>query len=263
MTGNPKDTHGEFNKPPAKPSAKSRRWWFRGAGCFLVVVAIGVLLLMLVPVRRIPRETLRRLQCTRALREIGIALHEYAKEHQGLPPAHTVDATGMPLHSWRTLILPYIDDKALFKSIDFSKSWDDPANASAFNAPMPSVFRCPSLDSQPDMTTYLAVVASGSCLRPGEGRALDEITDGQSRTLLLIEVSGNRAVHWMSPQDASESMVRAMTDQKEWPHANGYNVVFCNGETTNLGANVTIDKLRAMISIAGNEDWTQFDNHDD
>ena len=63
------------------------------------------------------------------LKQIGIALAQYADDHGRYPPAFTVDADGRPLHSWRTLILPSFDQAALAAKIDLSTPWDSPANA--------------------------------------------------------------------------------------------------------------------------------------
>jgi Tfp pilus assembly protein PilE len=73
------------------------------------VAILGVLMCLLFPAtRRGSHEAARRNNCAAMLHQIGIALHEYAKVHGALPPAYTVDADGESLHSWRTLILPYI-----------------------------------------------------------------------------------------------------------------------------------------------------------
>ena len=45
--------------------------------------------------------------CVNNLKQIALALHNYEEVYKVLPPAYTVDAQGRPLHSWRTLILPY------------------------------------------------------------------------------------------------------------------------------------------------------------
>src|SRR4030095_16557971 len=97
-----------------------------------------------------------------------------------LPPAYTVDAAGKPLHSWRTLILPYIENKKLYDQIDLSKPWDDPANRAAYETNLP-FYRCPSGDAARRQTTYLAVVAPGGCFQGSQPRTLAEITDRPRR----------------------------------------------------------------------------------
>ena len=95
----------------------------------LLVVVAALLFAFLVPVTRQARPAARQTQCRNNLKQIGLALHNYADEWKVFPPAYTVDANGKPLHSWRTLLLPYLDQSPLYNRIDFSKAWDDPANA--------------------------------------------------------------------------------------------------------------------------------------
>ena len=87
------------------------------------------------------------------------------KRTMALPPAYTVDAKGRPLHSWRTLILPYLEQEPLYQTIDLSKPWNDPANAKALETSLP-VFRCPEAVGPQNTTTYLAIVAPNGCFIP-------------------------------------------------------------------------------------------------
>ena len=91
------------------------------------------------------------------------------------------------MHSWRTLILPFLEGKALYDKIDLSKAWDDPANAAARES---QVFQyvCPEAQCSPNQTTYLAVVATKSCLQPGKPRDLPDISGELGNKLLVVEV---------------------------------------------------------------------------
>ena len=99
-----------------------------------------------------------------------------------------VDADGKLLHSWRTLILPYLDQKPLYDSIDLSKPWDDPANATAYNTVVP-VYRCPSAICPEKHTPYLANVASDGSFRAAERRkhSDSEVSDDPADALMFIE----------------------------------------------------------------------------
>ena len=48
-------------------------------------------------------------ECSNRLRAIGLAIIRYADEHGHYPPAYVADEHGTPMHSWRVLILPYLD----------------------------------------------------------------------------------------------------------------------------------------------------------
>jgi prepilin-type processing-associated H-X9-DG protein len=241
----------EFNDAIPKPR--------RGLGARLIesLAALGVVMLLialLLPtIRSGGRGVGRRIQCVNILKHIGLALHSYEQAHNALPPAYTVDAEGRPLHSWRTLILPYLDEEALYQTIDLAKPWDDPANAKARETAH-YVFRCPEQAGPPNTTTYLAVVAPGGCFLPGEPRRRAEITDDASETLMVIEVDDANAVPWMAPVDADESLVMSFGPVTRLHHNGGVNACLVDGSVRFLSAKTPAEARRAYVSISGNDD---------
>lgn len=223
----------------------------------VVIIIIGALIAFLLPASRVAREPARRSQCKNNLKQIGLALLNYSEVYHALPPAYTVDADGKRLHSWRTLILPFTGQKPLYDKIDLTKAWDDPTNAEAFKTTN-YCYSCPSVDGPQNYTTYLAVVTSNSCLRPAESRLLSEITDGTSNTLLVVEAETDHAVHWMSPNDADESMILGVAPTSKLAHTGGIHVLMADGTVRFLNATVSADIRRALISIAGNEPLSDF-----
>ncbi len=218
----------------------------------VVIVILGVLVAFFLPVVRTAPGAARRTQCKNHLKQIGLALHNYHDTFNAFPPAFTVDASGKPLHSWRTLILPFIDQSELYKKIDLSKPWDDPANEAAFKTSI-QAYRCPSTNGPPSHTTYMAVVTPNSCLRPAEPRLMSEITDDHGKTIMVIEVDTDQAVHWMSPKDASESLVLGIGPKTKHAHAGGCQALFVDGSIRFLGEGSPAADRLALISIAGNE----------
>jgi type II secretory pathway pseudopilin PulG len=250
MSANPYESPETASMPAERPAG---RRGFRLVELLVVVGIIGLLVALLLPAVRVAREPARRAQCLNNLRQIAIALHNYESECHCLPPAYTVDAAGKPLHSWRTLILPFIEQKALYDQIDLSKPWDDPANQAAFAA-NPQVYRCPSVDIPKSHTTYLAVAASGGCFKPTEPRLLTEITDSTDLTLMVIEIPADRAVPWMSPRDATEQSILSLASASKPPHPGGAQAACVDGTVRFIPANTQPETLRALISIAGNDD---------
>lgn len=101
----------------------------------LVVIAIiGILIALLLPAVQSAREAARRTQCANNLRQIGLALHNYATALGALPPAvipmnfpGTFDiwaeaAAGSHGTSWMLQILPYIEQGPLYDQWDFTKN---------------------------------------------------------------------------------------------------------------------------------------------
>src|SRR5262249_30822784 len=87
----------------------------------LVVIAIiAILISLLLPAVQQAREAARRTQCKNHLKQIGLALHNYESTHSRLPPGNfggsgTCNDDGL---SWHFVILPFIDQGALYDQID-------------------------------------------------------------------------------------------------------------------------------------------------
>jgi prepilin-type processing-associated H-X9-DG protein len=163
-----------------------------------------------------------------------------------------VDASGRPLHSWRTLILPYLEQAALYQSIDLSKPWNDPANARALQS-CPNTYRCPDETGPKTTTTYLASAAPNGCFPLNEPRRLSEITDGTASTLAVIEVGDENAVPWMAPVDADESLVLKLVSNAKTHHSGGANALLVDGSVRYLKTTIQASVLRALISVSGDE----------
>ncbi|GAC1475269.1 MAG: DUF1559 domain-containing protein [Isosphaeraceae bacterium] len=239
----------EFHDSTPKPSSRRR---FTLGKLLLVVAFIGVLIAMLLPLSRSAGPAARRAQCVNNLKQIALALHNYESDHKGLPPAYTVDANGRALHSWRTLILPYLEQKSLYEKIDLTKPWNDPVNATASGTRL-VVFLCPETVGTKNTTAYLAIVGRDGFLVPGRSRRLAEITDGLSSTLAVIEASEDNAVPWMAPFDADAATVMTLDTKAKLHHAGGTNAAFASGAVKFLKASTPSPVRRAILSISGND----------
>jgi prepilin-type N-terminal cleavage/methylation domain-containing protein len=247
MSENPYESpHTDAKKPVRK-----RR--FTLVELLVVIAIIGILVALLLPAHRGAREAARRTQCHNNLKNIALALQNYESEYQALPPAYTVDQDGKPLHSWRTLILPFLENRTLYEKIDLSKPWDDPVNL-ALSERTPSYYQCPSTSLAPNRTTYLAVVGPQACFQPTESRRFSEITDKLDCTLMVVETDPALSVPWMSPQDASKTWILNLGAPGRRAHPGGAQAVCVAGNSLFVGTGTSPEKLAAMISIAGNDD---------
>jgi type II secretory pathway pseudopilin PulG len=240
----------EFNDKVPKPSARRR---FRLVEILVVLVIVAVAIALVFPANlRSARPAARRAHCANNMKQIALALHNYEQQHNTLPPAYTVDANGRPLHSWRTLILPYLEHEPLYRTIDLSKPWNDPANAKALETDV-AVFRCPAAAGPVNTTTYLAIASPNGCLLPNEPRRLAEITDSHESTLMVIEAGEENAVPWMAPFDGDESVVMSLAPTTRLHHAGGTNACPVDGSVKFLKASTPAKVRRALMSISGND----------
>ena len=213
---------------------------------------IGLLIALLLPAVRTARPAASRNACINNLKQIALALHNYNDVYKAFPPAYTVDAEGKPLHSWRTLILPYLEETALYETIDLSKPWDDPENADAFNARI-SAYQCPEAQDGTNQTAYLAIVAPDGFFKPIEPRHFSDVIDKTSDTIMLVEAPIDRAVPWMSPQDADEQLLMEIGSNSKLPHTGIFGVAFVDGHVRLLDSGLPTATRRALITIAGGD----------
>jgi len=113
----------------------------------LVVIAIiGVLVALLLPAVQAAREAARRTQCINNIRQIGLAMMNYESSKKTLPRGST-RTEGYTRNSWVTLVLPYIEEIALYDQIDLSESLTN-VNADPdkynFHHITFETFKCPS-----------------------------------------------------------------------------------------------------------------------
>jgi prepilin-type processing-associated H-X9-DG protein len=221
---------------------------------FVFLIIAGLVAFFLPSMRR-GGEPAARSTCRNNLKQIGIALHSYHSDFDAFPPASTVDPNGNRLHSWRTLILPYLDQTPLYERIDLSKPWDDPANAEFLKIRL-GVYACPSSDGTENHTGYIAIVSPSSCLQPTHPRKIAEITDGTSNTLMVIEVATPHEVPWMAPQDADESMFLGYAPETKLHHSGGGHALFADGSVNFISVDTSAEERRAMISVADGDNHT-------
>ncbi|MCP4505798.1 MAG: DUF1559 domain-containing protein [Fuerstiella sp.] len=225
---------------------------YRGIGVTLLKVFLGgcivvLLIVLFVPVRRNARGAAYRTHCRNNLKHIALALSNYEDANGALPPLYTVDANGRRLHSWRTLVLPFLDRKELYDTIDLSKPWDDPSNAAAYETSL-DIFRCRSSGIPPNHTTYLGVAGEDGVFRPTETTYYSEVAEGDSGTLMVIEVSPDDSIHWMAPQDQAGQFVRDFGPNTELAHENGTQAAFSDGSVRFLSERTSDEERLAMTS---------------
>lgn len=203
----------------------------------------GLILGVLLVAIQAARETARRTQCSNQLRQSAIAVTNHHTSNRALPSLWTGTFRSQPqtpddeffFHSWRTAILPELEQHSLFHSLSVNLPATDTLNQTGVNCQL-AVFKCPSSPSTmstiPDIYRYnsgnrpidivgtaarsdyqpISFVAVGDrvlgrrllpaawiaagldpitgLVKSYRGVKLNQISDGNSQTFLLIERAG-------------------------------------------------------------------------
>ena len=200
-------------------------------------------------------ETSRRATCESNLSEIGDALLAYQKKHDCFPPAYTTDEEGNPLHSWRTLILPFLGHEDLFAQVDLTKPWDAPSNQ-AVASEIPPEYLCGSADLNPGQTTYVAVIDPQGIMPGILPTRPRQILDGLSLTLIAVETDASNAVHWMSPKDITYAtyLLAGSNPATSESHPGGHHILMADGEVMFCVENSPPDLKTSFVTIDAADD---------
>ena len=140
----------------------------------VVITIIGILIALLLPAVQVAREAARRMQCTNNLKQVGLALHNYAATWGGAFPVGTHATTVTPRHGLFSHILPYLEMQAIYDLLDLDGSTlNDTANRQQRFTVIPA-YICPSWPYKSSYTaseTYYPGAVGAITLYQGVGGA--------------------------------------------------------------------------------------------
>jgi hypothetical protein len=227
------------------------------ASVVLTTLAVGgIIIALLLPTIRTPRAPARRASCQNNLKQIMIALQNYHDVYHRFPPAYVADENGKPMHSWRVLILPFLEQKPLYDLYRFDEPWDGPNNSKL--AGELKILRCPADGTGgKGQTSYVAVVGPGTAWPGAKSIDLADIKDGSSSTILVVEVH-NSGISWMEPRDLDVSQMPMTINPKTGlgissSHPRCAQAARADGSVFSIDENTPPETIRAMLTIAGRE----------
>jgi len=230
---------------------------FLPVGLVTGLVLCAILVALLLPAIPAAREPARRVQCMNNMRQIALAMHFYHDIYGSFPPAYTVDEDGQPLHSWRVLILPYIEQQALYEQIRLDEPWDSEHNRQ-FHDMTPWGFICPPARHRFYERCYYSVVIGPDTPFPGGGETVTvgDITGGTANVILVVERL--TPVVWMNPNheirfDSAMLGVNRSAHGIGSVHPGGANVAFFDGSIKFLSDDTDPALLRALLMKSSGE----------
>ena len=218
----------------------------------VVIPIVGILIALLLPALQAAREAARRNTSAANMKNVALALHIHHDVH-GTFPAAVDQSEGAPV-SWRTKILPHLEQSSLYEQYDQSQAWDSAANQPATDMVIP-VYVSPSYaGAEMNISSYLALSGEGTIFPPGKKMKFRDMADGTSTTLMFVEADDEYAVPWASPQDIDYDPANPMKGFGN--HRPGiFMAAFGDGDVQTFSNDIDPDVLRAMISRAGDDPY--------
>jgi len=241
-------------------SAASKHWsWI------LLVLSILPVLWLVNGVLNV-REEAARSECAMRFNQLALALHNYHDTKGHFPPAFIAGPDGKPWHSWRVLILPYIEEHKVYDRYRFDEPWYGPNNRRLADKIHLQMFQCCSAKDYGKglHTNIVAIVGAGTAFPGVEPTRLADFRDSGRHTILLAEYAG-ADIPWMEPRDLDAGAMSFLTNDRaapsiSSPHPVGPAVVFADGISVfRIRPSVSADTLSALVRMK-NKKWIRRDD---
>lgn len=225
------------------------------------------------------QEAAMRTLSTNNLKQIGLAMHNFHDAFRKFPPAVVYGPDKKPWHSWRVLILPFLDQQPLFNQYKFDEPWDGPNNKKLIGK-MPEVYSDPIHGENKDFFTHYAALTGDGMAFPVKGCEFDEtkddmfksltmgsganglqdFVDGTANTLLVGTIGPDQKIPWSKPEDIFITAKLPGLGQKGGfaaRYASGERkaglFLFGDGHVQSIRDDVTAESFVKLATIGGRE----------
>jgi hypothetical protein len=206
-------------------------------------------LLQSMPLIRKAREDAEALQVMNKLKQVGLAFHNFESAYRTFVPQAIVSKEGKKLLSWRVMILPYIEESALYEQFHLDEPWDSEHNTKLVDK-IPKLYA--TVGAGKGKTSIQTPLSPNSAFgRLGKPIQFADITDGTSNTIWLVEVDPSDAVIWTKPDDylatSEESFQKLLSNRTKVPFG------FIDGSVRTFDRKMTFELFQQLLSINGGE----------
>jgi hypothetical protein len=247
------------------------RCYFRLRTLFVVIAFIGAVLALLIPAIRTAQRVNQQMSCSNHLKQIAMAFHLYHDTYKTFPSAITYADDGTAMHSWRVLLIPFLEQTPFFSRYEINEPWNGPKNGlladeipdTWYDKPgnayqfvySAGVFRCPSAPkSQNQMCANYVMLIDD---RHGKPNAPPNLPGGtppsvdQKSAVIVIEIADSD-IHWMEPRDVLLSELSMKINDRSRRSLSSYHggacVAHADGSVTFLNDDATEEYVRELLT---------------
>ena len=217
----------------------------------LALSSIGAGGALLIPATIAARDAARRSVSMNNMRQMGIAFKSYENLFHRYPARAIYSKDRKPLLSWRVAMLLFIGEDELYKQFNLDEPWDSEHNKKLI-AKMPNIYQSPHDSNNEGKTCYLVPVGKGTMFEKTTGVKPAEITDGESNTIMLVEVAPEKSVVWTKPEDLDYDPEKPLRGFGSLDHG-FFNAGFVDVSVRRIHSAMDPDFLKAMFTQAGGE----------
>jgi hypothetical protein len=200
--------------------------------------------------------------CMGKIAAITQAISDCWVRNRAFPPAYVAGEDGRPMHSWRVLILPFLDEQILYDQYDFSEPWDSPKNLEVWKARRgreTAPFACPAdqESNENGRTSYVAVIGKNTLWPGTRGPDLNQLRDAGDK-ILFIEIP-HSDIRWTEPRDvtleeALELFQREKGGLRDSRHPRGLHYVTFGGQRSSFSDIESVEQFAEMLQLDRRED---------
>ena len=207
-----------------------------------------LMVVAMLPATRATRQAAGRNQSTNNLHQIGIAMQNHHDSFKKFPAPAIYDKQDKPLLSWRVKLLPYLEEGQLYREFRLDEPWDSEHNKKLI-ARMPSVYADPNNPqlAAAHKTRYLLPTGPAALFQDKKGVNMRQITDGTSKTLMMVEALPDRAVIWTKPDDLEIDPKNPLAGLKGSP-GGGFLAGWCDAAVRMIGDKTDDETMRRLFN---------------
>jgi hypothetical protein len=203
-----------------------------------------------------------RMGCRNSLKNIAIGLRNYHDVHGTFPPPIIYSKDGIPMHSWRVLILPVTAGNTgtlLLEAYDFSEPWNSPKNRDLsrndFTARvMRSAYQCPAMkkpEGYPHTSYFMLIDDRYKEQNTPPKQPGGDPQQFSAQQIIVVETI-DTDVHWMEPRDVllSELSFKINDPSKRSISSRhgGAFVLYADGNVQFLDDSTTVERIEALLT---------------
>ena len=217
--------------------AKQKRFLIGVGEIIAILVILAILAMLIIPETKQFVNGGHRERFRNQLKLVGLACHEYQAEYGCLPPVVISDERGRSIHSWRAMLLPWLESQGRTQPpayvYTFNEPWFSPANRQAAldNANLFTMLVSTDDREVIQKSKLAAVIGAQTYWSPsGECRRLPLEANQDERHILLLEIP-NLYGAWSQPNDVTLDEVLTLSKNQQF-EPDGAHVLFDDGSVT-------------------------------